>query len=348
MKKTAPATVIEVNRDHLSLCSMTHLEPLVFKFTSAMVSDLEIVSAAELTAALRGFIEANKIKPTSLVLILSQAVYFEKNYPGPNGPSSKEMDDFNDSVPFAATSYKLFKVISGYKQVVINRDFYECFKQAFEDLGFSVQAVVPAFALGQTANSQFTAETCRVIYRKMDQIIADSLIGPREVSLHQKEQVFLEKNKIMVFLIFFLVLGVLGVTAYFTLKKPLPRRAPAAIGPVSAYPTSAPIPTSEPLVSSPSARLLDTLTVQVLNSTGVSGQAASLSAVLNSAGFTRIQTGNSSQVTPRTLIIVSPLAATSAADFVTGIVAGFYPDYSLQHNDQAVYDITIIIGKTAP
>jgi hypothetical protein len=31
MKKTAP-TVVNVNRDRLSLCSFTHLAPVVFKF----------------------------------------------------------------------------------------------------------------------------------------------------------------------------------------------------------------------------------------------------------------------------------------------------------------------------
>jgi hypothetical protein len=137
-------------------------------------------------------------------------------------------------------------------------------------------------------------------------------------------------------------------TAYFTLKKPVTRHSPLAPPPVTAYPTSIPLPAPVPEASTPSAELLGTMTVQILNSTGVTGQAASLSALIKSAGFVNIQTGNSSQTSPQTLIIVSPLAATSAADFVTDLVAGLYPDYSLQQNTEAVYDITIIIGKTTP
>jgi hypothetical protein len=347
MKKTALPIVINITRDRLSLCSSTHLEPLIFKFTSAMISDLEVVSSPELTAGLRGFVEANKIKPSTLVLILSQSVYFEKNYPGSNPPSSQDIEEFDDTIPFFATSSKLFKVISGYKQVVINRDFYECFREAFEELGFQVMAVVPSFALGQNANADFNAETCRIIYKKMDQIVVDSLIGAREESFHQKERAYLEKNKVIVVIGVLIILIILVVTAYRTLKKPKVVHTSVAT-PVMAYPTSVPLLSPTPGISSPSAELLDRLTVQILNSTGVTGQAASLSALIKSSGFTKVQTGNTSQVSPRTLITVSPLAATSAADYVSHLVSSLYPDYSLEHNTQAVNDITIIIGKTTP
>ena len=314
-----------------------------------MVSDLDIVSGPELSTGIRGFVETNKIRPTPLVLILSQNVYFEKNYPGSNPPSSEEMDEFINTVPFFTTSSKLFRVISGYKQVVINRDFYECLKSAFEELGFQVMAVVPGFALGQGATAEFTAETCRLIYRKMDQIIVDSLIGAGEETFHQKEQVYLEKNKIIIIIVFFLLLGVLAGTAYLTLRKlPSPRRnVPAR--PIVVHTPVPPLPTpAQSLTSTPSAAYLQSLTVQILNASGVPGQAASVSALLKSLGFTKIQTGNTSQAADKTQVIMSPQAATSSGTFVTDILKTLYPDLSFEQNSQAKFDLTVIISETTP
>lgn len=349
MKTNTAPIVVDVARDRLSLCTYANPQPFVFKFTSSMISDLEVVNHNELSQGIKGFIESTKLKSGQVVLILSESVYFEKDFAGPESPSQSSIDNFVETVPFSSTSSKLFKVGSGYKLVVVNRDLYEPLKKAFELNGFSVAAVVPGFVLG-TANisPELTPESCRIIYRKIDQVILDSMIGMDEdnQSLHNQEQRFLEKNKVLVILLSVLFIGMAVVTAMITLKpvkKVTPRVVPVVQESVAA-PTITPVPTSATI--RPSADVIRALSVQVLNASGVSGQAASLSSRLKQLGFVDIKSANSSQNPGNTLVIVSPAAATSAGDFISQFVREIYPDYKLQQNSEAEFDITIIIGKS--
>jgi len=353
MSKTAQPTIIYVDRDKLSLCAPYHLEPLVINLPPEQVSDLEIVNPQELDTYLRTFIDHNKIKPSPLVIIIAQSVYFEKNYTGQNPPTPEEVESFTETIPFAAVSSKLFRVISGFKQVVINRDFYESLKNTFEEMGFQVIAVVPGFALGQNAVAGFTAETCRIIYRKMDQIFADSMIGAKDntlPSLHQKEQAMLESHKLVIIIVILLVLAVCGGALYLTYGR-TPARNPAltsVIPRVPLAPTETPVPTPTPDETTLTPDELKTLSVQILNASGKIGQAASMSAKLKSLGFDKVQIGNNPRITNQTSLFLSPRVATSAGDLVFDAVKSLYPMAGLETDLQAKFDISVIIGTNTP
>jgi len=352
MSKTIQPTIIHIDRDKLSLCAPYHLEPLVFKFPPELISDLEIVNSPELNNNLRNFVEQNKIKPGPLVIIVAQSVYFEKNYTGQTPPTPEEVENFIDTIPFSTVSSKLFRVISGFKQVVINRDFYESLKNTFEELGFQVIAVVPGFALGQNAIAGFTINTCRIIYHKMDQIIADSMIGAKDninASLHEKEQAMLESHKMIVVLLTVLVLAVCGGALYFTYGRTPARKAIQTnlIPQISPEPTSTPVPAPTPQASL-SAEELANLTVQILNASGKIGQAASMSAKLKSLGFDKVQIGNNPKTSVQTSLYLSPRVATAAGDLVFESVKSLYPNSETETDPQAKFDITVIIGTNTP
>lgn len=346
MPKTIPPTIVYIDRDKISLCSSTHLAPLVFKFTPSMIADLEITNSDELNIGLRQFIEQNKIKPEPIVLIVSKFVYFEKNYTGVNSPSQEEVDNFIQSVPFSATSSKVFKVISGYKQVVLNRDFYEVFKQTFNDLGFTVMAIVPGFALGQAANNSFSEETCRVIYKKLDQIIADSIIGASDTkSFQQQEQAILEKNKVVITISILLILIACGAAIYyFVIRRPPPRRL---VSNIVREVVPIPGPTMSP-PSTPSSELLKTLSIQITNSSGINGLGSSLSAQLKSYGFTNIQLQNSNKIIESTLIETSNYASTVAGEYIGNFIDIRFPVTSVVINSKAKFDLKFELGKNTP
>jgi hypothetical protein len=353
MTKTAQPTIINVEREKLSLCAPYHLEPLVFNFSPEMISDLEIVNSPELITGLRNFIEQNKIKPGPLVIIVAQSVYFEKNYTGQNPPTPEEVDSFIDTVPFSTVSSKLFRVISGFKQVVINRDFYESLKSTFEEMGFQVTAVVPGFALGQNAIAGFTANTCRIIYRKMDQIFADSMIGAKDninPSLHRKEQEMLESHKIVVVVATLLILLICGGLLYLTYGKAPVRKTVHTkdIPQIALEPTSVPLPTPTPEETTLSMEELKNLSVQILNASGKIGQAASMSAKLKSLGFEKVQIGNNSKITELTTLFLSSRVATAAGNIVYDSVKSLYPLAGSKVDLQAKFDISVIIGTNTP
>ena len=348
MKKTAPPHVINVFRDKLVMCTPTNSEPIVFKFTKSMVSDLEVVSHEELNTGLKTFVVQYKLKPANLVIILHSSVYFEKDYPGPGLPASQAMEDFIDTIPFSATSSKIFRSGNGYKQIVINRDLYESLKKLLEGLGFSISAVVPGFVIGPEPLPDITADACRLIFKKMDQITTESFTGFNDPSatLQQKEQMFLKRYQLPVIILSLLFLVVAVIVIPITLKKP-PKPVKKNPVPIS-RPTPTAVPTEIPALSTPSAEILSKFTVQILNGSGKSGQAASLSAKLREVGFTEIETGNNPQVTQKTLLILSPQIASAAGEFVTDLVSQIYPGLSTNTNSQADFDLTVIIGKNTP
>jgi hypothetical protein len=349
MKTRSLPIVIDVARDGIRLCTSEHPEPLSLKFSSDLVTNLEIVNASGLSALIRQFIEANKIKPGNAVFILSENVYFEKNYPGPALPAQKEMDDFVDSIPLSAVSSKIFHLGNEFKQIIINRDFYESLRRGFEELGFKVTAIVPWFAMGPTTSAEFTADTCRVIYKKMDQIISDSIIGAsdEEETLHHKEQAYLEKHKDFVIVLSLIFIIMAGVVAFITIRRPAKKIV--TITPTvsdSERPTPSPVVEPTPMpIATPSAALLRALSVQVLNGSGVSGQAASLSSLLKQNGFTKVSTGNSARRVVNTTITASPYAATAAGDFVTKLVTSLYSEPVFVEDAKSEFDFSILISQ---
>jgi hypothetical protein len=352
MKKTVQPTIINIDRDKLSLCAPYHLEPLSVQFTPEMISDLEIVGKQELNTALRNFIDQNKIKPGQLVIIVSQGVYFEKNYNGPNPPTPEEVDSFIETIPFTTVSSKLFRVISGFKQVVINREYYEILKETFEQMGFQVIAVVPGFALGQNAIAGFSAETCRVIYKKIDQIIADSMIGAKDnmiPSLHEKEQVMLESHKPLVIGLVVLILLVCGGALYFTFgRPPVTKPVVRSIPQIPVAPSREPTPSPVPEMTFISPEASENLTAQILNASGKIGQAASMSALLKSIGLENIQTGNSSKIFTTTLLQLSSKVSTPAGDLILKSVQTLYPAATKETDPEAKFDVVVTIGTNTP
>jgi hypothetical protein len=349
MKTRSLPIVVDVARDGLRLCTSEHPEPLVLKFSSDLVSNLEIVNPGGLSAAIKQFVESNKLKPGNAVFILSETVYFEKNYPGPAFPVQKDMEEFIDSIPLSATSSKVFHLGNEFKQIVINRDFYESLRRGFEELGFKVTAIVPWFAMGPAAPAEFTADTCRVIYKKMDQIISDSIIGAsdEDETLHQKEQAYLERHKDFVVVLSLVFIIFAGVVAFITIRRPAQRIV--TITPTVSNrerPTPSPVieePVSVP-IATPSAALLKALNVQVLNGSGVSGQAASLSALLKKNGFAKVQTGNSAKRVVNTTITATPYAATAAGEFVTQLVSSLYSEPVFVEDAKSEFDFSILIS----
>ena len=357
-KKPAPPLVINVSRDKIFFCTHATSAPAVFPLTPAMISDLEVKDKNELTAKLQEFILKSQLKPAPLVIILAEMVYFEKNYIGNVPPTPEETQKFIDTVPFPTVSAKLFHIPAGYKLAVINRDLYETIEQVFEQLNFRIHSVIPNFVLGAiNAPKEFSAQSCRVIYKKLDYLAENSFTTPPEqiTELHQKEQVFVNRYKIplVIFSLAFMVL--FGVMVYLLLvvpaTKPKSRARPSAmITPAAVKPTTRPSPTVTPApLATPSAQLLSQTTVQVLNGSGIAGQAAAVEARLREAGFTSLVTGNSPRVnTGVTQMVFSKELPQNVRQWISGVVQSLYPDATTREGTDTQYDAIITTGRVTP
>ncbi len=343
--KTVPI-VVDVSRERLSLCTKSNLEPVVFAFTPEMISDLEVINKEVLRTKLQDFVVQNKIKPTPLVIILEESVCFEKTYPGPEQPPMEEVQKFIDTVPFSAVSSKLFRVGNGFKLVAINRDLYETLQQVFEKLQFPLMSVVPGFVLTTiNAPPQFSGESCRVIYRKLDVVTESSFSGggAEDESFSNKEEAWLEKHKIMVVILVLAVVAGCIAVAIMTLTRKKPRPRVINLGPVPTVMVEM-IASPTPEAATYSAAQVQALSAQVLNGTAVHGMAASWEAKLRAWGIANITTGNG-PATVGAAVTFSAKVPETFRKVMTDELKKTWSTVNATESASSGFDIVLVVGK---
>jgi hypothetical protein len=346
-EKSLPPTVINLDRDRLVMCDQRTSKTEELIFPEGTIRDLEIIDRTKLFTALQEFIKQKQIAPSPVILVLSPNIYFDKTL---SKVSAEERDNeaaaFLESIPFASIGSRMFNIGSEFRIVAINRDLYEVVKNAFVGLGFKVVAAAPAFVLGPIGvPEQFSYESCRVIYRKLDYIIANSFLTdntvPTEFRLKQRH--YLSKHRI-VFSIFSLLAIVLALgTSVMTLKRPVRQSASAKQAPASVVtktPTKIPATPTPALVTD-----LALVKVSVLNGSSQAGQAEEISTLLDRLGFTDITTGNATAAADRTIVLVSSKVHPSVTEKVVTVLKSLFTEVNTQQVDQAENDITIISGS---
>ena len=341
MTKSAHPYVATLYRDRLAVCSPSTAQPLELKFSDASVKDLEIVNKSELDNQVKVFVAAQKIRPGELIFVLSAKIVFEKDLSKiPQTERSVQIQAFLDSVPLSSVSHKIFRVANTEKLIVINRNLYDGLKRAFEALGFFVSAVVPGAMLGDIGvQESTTAESCRIISRKIDFIRANSFLA-EEGTFHQKETNFLKKYQLLVVLFFLLAIAGAVFAAFYTLRRSPPKRVPTPTPrPTTHISQPTPIPTT-PAEASPSA-----LTVQILNASGTPGLAAKIQNQLTSLGYAGITTGNATASSAQSFVLFSAKVSPSLRQSLLQLLQ----ISSARDNPAPQFDIVITLGtQTTP
>lgn len=324
--------VATLYRDRIALCSLSSAQPLELRFSDASIKDLEIVNQSELKNQVKAFVTSHQLHPGDLVLVLSPGVVFEKDLTKVSqAEQATRYQAFLDSVPLSSISHKVFRIQNTEKLIAINRNLYDGLKKAFEAVGFSVSAVIPGFMLGDIgAKDSTTAESCRLIFKKIDFIQANSFLSESDGNFHQKERKFLQKNRLFVIIFAALAVCFAIFSAIFTLR-PAPRSKPTT----THYPQPTPLlPT--PAEASPSA-----LTVQILNSSGTAGLAAKTQSQLTPLGYTNITLGNATASSTQSFVLFSPRVSPKLRQSLLQLLA----ISSAQENPTPQFDVIITLGK---
>ncbi len=140
-KKIAGIFYLEANRGFFY--DQTLSSPIGLEFTQDIVSDLEVVSRKKLEVAIQTFLNANKIAPKSIIILLSPNVTFDKDFPLGTVQMEKNIQEFLDLVPFQDYISRQAKFPGKIKVVAANRSFSDTVKESFSNSGFLVSAVIP-------------------------------------------------------------------------------------------------------------------------------------------------------------------------------------------------------------
>jgi hypothetical protein len=157
-------------------------------FLPLVVKDLEIINRDQLGLNIKTLVESNKIIPSALIMVVSNNMFFEKDFP----PLSKEQQvietqKFLDNIPFEDIVSKAFGTEKVYKIVAANGHFIESIRKAFEALGFAINIAIPAIAFGNIGE-ELNQVTIKIIFSKYPALKQYNLLKNEPVIKQQPSQ----------------------------------------------------------------------------------------------------------------------------------------------------------------
>lgn len=281
-----------------------------------VVYDLEVVSEDLLTQTLDQFITTNAIPPLTAIIVMSPNILFIKdvsrikeNKEIPAEEYEDGIKKFTDNVPFEDPEEKRYFISkTEEKIVVINMNYVDALKHILSRHHITIQSV----------NTPFDKELGGFVNGYSDAAMRSALgkIGSVKTSSVQTQEKKVEKEDVekdeenyevdqkpssskkmtpsairllLVFGVLILILVGVSIKTFIfdaddlsSVPKPTPN--------TSIETGSIPSPTSAP------AQLIDrdSITIQVVNATGINNEASKVSEILSSQGYSKITTSNTS------------------------------------------------------
>ncbi len=280
-------------------------------------------------ALLTDFLNGIKLSGTNAAILLSDDLIFEKNIPFSDpGQQKKEMDDFFDLIPFIREHIKRKQIISnkGIYLLATNSSYFEAVEVILNNLACEVTEVVPIRVFGdyQSDMDLSKEDIKRILDDKEGFKMGNFLVDGYQTETSTRQTVRSEDGeeeaesgsaaekddkKQLVFLIisiFILISTAIFVVFWFGwVTNPLVKdevKVRVKVGePVAtglATPTIEVKESTAPVTSSVSAQLKkDQIKIQVLNGSGIIGEAGKISDQLIALGYKDITIGNNPEAT---------------------------------------------------
>lgn len=154
---------------------------LEINFPPEAINHLEVINEERLSNVIKEFIEANKILPCDIILLLSIFVTFEKDFTDKNvSLEDAEVKEFLDYVPFEDVLGKIINIGQKQKLVAVNKKLIEDIKEAFNNQKFDTVSVVPVSALQETIPDLSTNLNLQIVLDKADSIKQYSIMALEE------------------------------------------------------------------------------------------------------------------------------------------------------------------------
>lgn len=116
--------------------------PMLLEFPPDVFSNMEVVDRKKMEALIQSFLESYKIAPSSLVIILSPNVTFEKDLSS-GATEAPEIQKFLDFVPFEEPVHKEFDFSGKKKIVAANKELLDVLEKSFRLRQFNVNGAYP-------------------------------------------------------------------------------------------------------------------------------------------------------------------------------------------------------------
>lgn len=277
------------------------------EFTGRELKDLDFVDPDKLKSLIFDLIDKSNITGSTLVMVLSSDFLFTKEIIAKEQESKQvEIQKFIDEIPFDRSSLAIQAVNYEGKTTVFatNINLYNTLIEILHQKNLDTKYVVPItlFDIAPLTNT-LTKDDIKNILTSSEKLKQSNFLSSRQVSQsddknksmpensEQKEK-NLTKQIIMTSIGVGLILTSITLTLYSfgLISNPFGKNKKDNIITSSQDTIDPQTPQSTPQLQTLPSK--DEITIQVLNGTGIEGQASSVKSILEGLGYQQIETGN--------------------------------------------------------
>lgn len=268
-------------------------------FPPEIVKYEEIIDEAKFENLVSTFLQKELASGQRITILLSPDVLFQKTIlQKDNNSEEAETQKFAGEIPFDAAKTAQIKVTLADKIFLIatNKKLYLPIVASVQKLASQVEAVIPASLFGLNASLPLTKKDFSQIFKNNRLIDAsDFLKIPTDTTppTDNKDSNFfakINKNILFVGIAILIIISILSLVFIKQKKQSDIPKKETEITTVSPVPTPAEEGTGGAEIGKTKK---EDLKIQILNGTGIAGQAQDLADLLNADGFTNITLGNS-------------------------------------------------------
>lgn len=334
-----------------------------YSFSSASIQHSEIVDEKKYSEELQKFIEGLKLKEGKGIVLLSAGLVYASDINIAGKSEKDETEKFLAAVPLQRSNIITITLRNKNKLRIIaaNRKLYEKVLDVLQMNNIEVISVAPVSVFpNRTEDQEFTIQDAKKITGNKGILQRYDFLQSKVTPQADKEEVSdtteepeeetggkSMRNQYLLLAICIIILAcAIGYlllwsntisnpwfkTSESTKPKPTSVTTPSA--------TSKPSPTAEPLMDKSNIK------IEILNGSGIEGQAGKLSNFLQEAGYSNVTTGNTDNSEERTTIVYNKLLPKDLLTDITDAVKNDLPDPTLQVASQSSeYDVKITTGK---
>ncbi len=365
--------ILFLDRSGFSVFQDTASNIARFNFTPDIVANLDVVNKEQFSNLITTFIQINKIIPSSLGLVLSDNIVYEKDLvdilqksPVPIEPSGlevqanidkehkEEIQNFLEDIPFEEVLAKVIKTDKVSRIVAVNKDLVMTIADVFVNKGSTIEAIIPSFMYGPNVNfaAGLTQNNIQAILGESEILRLGNLLTDQQriISPQSLETEKIEKEKrpqnlrqyllIGVFVTLLVILAVvylnLGVSKTSLQSNKIVPTTPPVGGPTFTQTQISTIPTD-----------LKSIKIKIMQSFESGEAVESLKSKLLEIGFQDITNEVSQASTAeKSSVIFSQNVPADAREKALVEIKKILPDVSILENQDTSLTVTILIGKS--
>lgn len=317
-------------------------------FPTNVVKNQDVINSGGLNKLLIDFLSQEKINPQSAVLLLAPELLYEKNILALSPEEAQQkFDSFLVKIPF--TQISKIKIFDADKIHVIatNAHLWTLIKDGLEKIGWKIELVLPAPAVGILGATLKNKEEAQTALQKLDDAKRYNFLNKapdvnQPILSPGKSQVTASLNKVWWIggLIIALV-AIIGIPLIFYRNQMM-------IVKPDIKTVELPTPTIIQKAVSPNQVMVNKtdLTIEVLNGSGVAGQAGKVKSILEKVGFLNITADNYRGLYKGgTVVKYSTRVSEDLHQEIVRELNKSIANVSAESTSGGKFDVTILIGK---